>query len=1050
MLFQLVSKALDNRLLLAVGVLLLAGLGAYALLTLPIDAFPDTTPVQVQVNTVASSLAPEEIEQLITLPIELSLGGLPGLTEVRSVSKFGFSQVVATFTDDTSIIDARQHVAERVGQVSLPDGIASPQLGPIATGLGEVFHYVVRSTDPERSLEDLRTIHDWIIKPELRKVPGVAEVNSWGGKVRQFHVVLSPEGLARYDLTVADIAGALQANNRATGGGLVTSGGESRVVHGAGRVGSLQDIGAIVVTSFGGRPVLIADVAESLEIGHEIRRGAVTAQGRGEAVLGLAFTLMGENPAAVTEALKAQLAGVLPSLPEDVEVEVVYDRTELTANVIHTVRENLIAGAILVVVVLYLLLGNLRAGLIVAFTIPLALLCAAMGMHAMAIAASLLSFGAIDFGILVDGSVVMAESSQRRLEERRRELGRKLTARERREAVREASRPVVRPIVFGMGIILLVFIPILTLEGTEGKMFQPMALTFMFALAGALALALLVTPALSAWLLPETPSQVSERVAGRLVGAYQRLLARVLRRRGTIIAAAIVVVLVGGLQAMRTGGVFLPRLREGAIVVNTIRLAGVAIDESARLNTRIEQRLLEEFPDEIRFVWSRIGTAEVATDPMGPELTDIFMSLHPRDRWTRASNQAELATAIERVVSEFPGANFAFSQPIEMRLNEMASGIRADLGVMIFGDDFEELTRVGEEIQTVLSQIPGAGDVSMDQVIGQPELSVRVDREALARNGMPATDVLQVVEALGGLHVGDVFEDQRPFPLVVRWPDRYREDPDALADMIVTGSTGALAPLSQIADVREVDGLGSINREWGRRLIRVQANVPDRDVLSFVAEAKERIASTVDLPTGYVVEWGGQFQNLERARLRLGIAVPTALVLVLLLLYLSLRRLRDVVLIATAIPFAFVGGVAALAIAGLPFSVSAAVGFIALAGIAVLNGQILVSAVRDQLELGLERTSAIIEAGGRRLRPVLATAITDAAGFIPMAVSLGVGAEVQRPLATVVIGGVISSTVLTLFVLPVLISFFAGDDRADPLVNGTQDVERHVSDSPAR
>ena len=1027
MLERIVAGALENRLLLAVGVLLLAGLGAYALVTLPIDAFPDTTPVQVQVNTVAPSLAPEEIEQLVTLPIELSLGGLPGLSEVRSVSKFGFSQVVATFTDETAIIDARQHVAERVGQVSLPEGIDPPALGPIATGLGEVFHYVVRSRDPARSLEELRTIHDWVIKPELRKVPGVAEVNSWGGKVRQFHVVLSPERLARYDLTVGDVAAALQANNRAAGGGLVTSGGESRVVHGLGRAGSLADLRAIVVASHDGRPVLVDDVAESVEIGHEIRRGAVTAQGRGEAVLGLAFTLMGENAAAVTGDLKRQLDAVLPSLPADVEVEVVYDRTELTANVIHTVRENLVAGALLVILVLYLLLGNLRAGLIVAVTIPLALLCAALGMQAAAIAASLLSFGAIDFGILVDGSVVMTESSQRRLEERRRALGRPLTGRERRQAVREASRPVLRPIVFGMGIILLVFIPILTLEGTEGRMFRPMALTFMFALAGALALALVVTPTLAAWLLPETPSKLGDRVAGRLVTGYRHLLERVLRRRRAVLAAAVVVVALGAVQALRTGGVFLPRLREGALVINTIRLAGVAIDESARQNTLIERRLLEEFPDEIRFVWSRIGTAEVATDPMGPELTDVFMTLHPRDRWTRASTQAGLAAEIERVVSEFPGANFAFSQPIEMRLNEMASGIRADLGVMIFGDDFAELARLGEQVQAVLSTIPGAGDVSVDQVIGQPKLAVQVDREALARHGMPAADVLQVVETLGGLHVGEVYEDQRPFPLVVRWPDRYRGDAAALADLQVTGSTGARAPLSQLADVRAVEGLGSINREWGRRLIRVQCNVPDRDVLSFVAEARERIAASVDLPTGYVLEWGGQFQHLERARVRLGVAVPTALALVLLLLYLSLRRVRDVVLIATAIPFAFVGGVAALALAGLPFSVSAAVGFIALAGIAVLNGQILVAAVREQLAGGLGRTAAVVEASGRRLRPVLATAITDAAGFVPMAVSVGVGAEVQRPLATVVIGGVVSSTILTLLVLPVLMSIFGGE-----------------------
>jgi cobalt-zinc-cadmium resistance protein CzcA len=1031
MLERIVAFALANRLLVTVFTLLLIGLGTAALFGLPVDAFPDTTPVQVQINTVAPALTPEEIEQQITLLIELSLGGLPGLAEVRSVSKFGFSQVVATFSDGTSVIDARQHVAERVAQVELPAGIGSPELGPIATGLGEVFHYIVRSSDPERSLEDLRTVHDWIIKPELRRVPGVAEINSWGGNVKQYHVIVSPERLARYDLTLDEVVTALAANNRNVGGGMVTIAGEARMVHGAGRVRDVADIETVPVASHDGRPLLVRDVAERVTIDHEIRRGAVTAQGEGEAVLGLAFTLMGENPAAVTEALKERLAQVLPSLPDDIEVEVVYDRTELTAGVLETVRHNLLLGAVLVVVVLYLLLGDLRAGLIVAVTIPLALLCAALGMTGLAIAASLLSLGAIDFGILVDGSVVMTEASMRRLAARRRELGRRLTRGERDAAVLASSREVVRPIVFGMGIILIVFIPVLALTGTEGKMFRPMALTFMFALAGALLLALLLTPALGSWFLadrPARPASVGARVGNVLTGGYRRVLEAVLRRRRTVLLGAALLLAGGGLLGARLGGEFLPRLKEGALVINTIRLAGVAIEESVDLNTRLERLLLNNFPDEIRAVWSRIGTAEVATDPMGTELTDIFMALYPREQWRRASTQEELAAAIEVVVSEFPGANYAFTQPIEMRLNEMASGIRADLGVKISGDDFDELARLAEEVQLILQDIPGVGDVSVDQVLGQPEIAVRVDRDAAARHGLSADAVLQVVEAVGGIEVGKVYEQQRTFALVARWPDRFREDPDALRDLLVIGETGARQPLSRLATVSQEVGLATINREWGRRLVRVQCNVVGRDVASFVDEARRRIAAGVELPTGYVVTWGGQFEHLERAEARLAVAVPTALALVLFLLYLSLRRLRDVAIIATAIPFAGIGAVAALYVRGIPFSVSAAVGFIALAGIAVLNGQILLAAIRDGLKTGLARERAVVEAGCQRLRPVLATAITDAAGFVPMALSTGVGAEIQRPLATVVIGGVVTSTVLTLLVLPVLYAVFG--DRA--------------------
>ncbi|MFO7610396.1 MAG: CusA/CzcA family heavy metal efflux RND transporter [Candidatus Krumholzibacteriia bacterium] len=1027
---RLLEAALANRPLTVLGGLLLLALGGWALMTLPLDAFPDTTPIQVQINAVAPSLAPEEIEQQITLPVELALGGLPGLVEVRSIAKFGFTQVVAGFAEGTDITDARQHVTERLAQVDLPDGVTA-ELGPIATGLGEVFHYLVTSDDPERSLEDLRTIHDWIIKPQLRQVAGVAEVNSWGGKVRQFHVVVSPERLARYGLTLGDVVAALEAANRNVGGGTVTEGGVARVVHGQGRVGSLEDIAAVTVSGRDGRPVTVGDVAEAVEIGHEIRRGAVTAGGRGEVMLGLAFTLMGENPAEVTTQLKERLAAVRGSLPPDVRVEVLYDRTELTAQVIATVRHNLLIGAVLVVGVLYLLLGGLRAGLIVAVTIPLSLLGAAVGMQWLGIAASLLSLGAMDFGILVDGSVVVTEAGVRRLADRRRALGRALTGAERRAAVADAGREVARPMVFGMLIILIVFLPILGLQGTEGRMFRPMAVTFMIALVVSLLLALTLTPVLASWFLRGDGPIRERRIDRALQDGYRRLLEAALGRRRAVLVGATVLVVLGAVGAARLGGEFLPRLNEGALVINTVRLAGVSIEESVRQNTRLEQLLLDAFPDEVRAVWSRIGTAEVATDPMGPELTDVFIALHPREHWTRARTQDELAAAMAATVAEFPGASFAFTQPIEMRLNEMASGIRADLGVKIIGDDIAELERLAGRVRAVLESVPGAGEVSVDQVVGQPEVVVRLDRGALVRAELGADEALQAVAGVGGITVGEVYEGLRPFPLVVRWPDRYREDRAALAGLLVSGRSGARQPLGQVAAITDVEGLATINREWGRRLVRVQCSVQGRDVMSFVDEARQRIAQEVDLPTGYVVAWGGQFEHLERARLRLGVLVPTALLLVLALLYLSLRRVRDVAIIATGIPFAFLGGVAALHLRGLPFSVSAAVGFIALAGIAVLNGQILVHALRRRLASGSEPGQAVVEAAVRRLRPVLATAVTDAVGFVPMALSTGVGAEIQRPLATVVIGGVATSMLLTLLVLPVLYRVFGVGAAAD-------------------
>ncbi|MBX7257000.1 MAG: CusA/CzcA family heavy metal efflux RND transporter [Candidatus Hydrogenedentes bacterium] len=1019
MLERLVALALENRIFIIVAFLGASGFGAWRAADLEIDAFPDTSSVQVQVNTTAPSLNAAEIEQQIALPIELAIAGLPGLVESRSVSKFGFGQVVAVFSDDTDIYAARQFITERLNSIELAEGIDRPQLGPISTGLGEVLHYVVRSSNPSRTLSEIRELHDWVVKPELLKVPGVAEVNSWGGFEKQFHVIANPEALVKYGLTMSDIEDALRRNNENVGGGQLDRAGESLLVHGLGRVSSVDEIQSIVIRAVDGQPLFLRDVAD-VRLDHEIRRGAVTFQGQGEALLGLGFMLLGENSNEVTGALRARLAAAAQALPEDITISVVYDRTELVSQVIGTVKHNLLLGGIFVVAVLFLLLGNMRAGLLVAVTIPMAMLFAVVGMYEMSIAASLLSLGAIDFGILVDGSVVMTEVNLRRLREEQARLGRKLSSKERLACIVASSKEIVRPIAFGMFIILVVFVPVLTLEGAEGKMFRPMAWTFIFALIGALLIAVLLSPVLSYYGLPWNARPERHGLAHLLTRIYGFVLHGAIRARALVIAATIGAIAGTVMLVPKLGAEFTPRLSEGSIVGNVVRLAGVSIPTSVDYNTRIEKQLLQEFPDEIKYVWSRIGVAEVATDPMGTELTDIFLTLHPREQWTKAASQSELVAQIQETLRDLPGQTMGFSQPIEMRMNELSSGLRSDVGIKVFGDDFDELIRIAENIQRVLLDIEGVSDISIDQITGQPTLQVRIDSARLARYGVPREEILGFVEAMGGIEVGVIHEGQRVFPLVVRLPDALRTDIEALKNAPLPTESGAQLTLQQVADVVITDSPATINREWGRRLIRVQTNVRDRDVASFVAEAQRRIADEVVLPQGYIIEWGGQFENLQRAQLRLAIVVPLTLLLVFLLLYFSLGSLRDVVIIYTGVPFAAIGGILALSVRGIPFSVSAAVGFIALSGIAVLNGQIMVSAIRGYRKQGLSLLHAVLEGGKQRLRPVLATAITDAAGFIPMAMSTGVGAEVQRPLATVVVGGMISGTLLTLFLLPIL------------------------------
>jgi cobalt-zinc-cadmium resistance protein CzcA len=1023
MLNWLVKTSLSNRLLVCVLAVALIVIGGRSLSLLPIDAFPDTTPVQVQINASVSALSPQEAEQQVTIPVELAISGLPGLQNVRSISKFGLSQVVATFGDDTSIYRARQLITERLQSVELPAGIERPQLGPIATGLGEIFHYVVRSEATNRTLTEIRELQDWVIKPELRKVPGVAEVNSWGGFEKQYHVVTEPERLVKHGLTLEQLFEALEANNQNVGGGQVVRAGESLLVQGIGLTTNVEEIANIVITAHEGVPVHVHDVA-TVQVDHEIRRGAVTGGGRGEIVLGLGFMLMGENSHVVTRALKSKLAEVQKMLPKDVKLEVLYDRTELVDNVIRTVEENLLAGALLVIIVLFAFLGNLRAGLIMAAAIPLSMLFAVDLMLRAGISASLLSLGAIDFGLLVNGAVVMVENAIRCLGERQRQLGRALTESERREMLTNASLEVARPVAFGVAIVLVVFLPILSLQGVEGKLFRPMALTMIFALLGSLIVSLTLMPVLASLFLTKQVKDKEPWLARVAHRRYAPVLGAALRYRKLILAGAVALLAGAMLLASHMGGEFLPKLGEGAIVGTTVRVAGISVEEAVAVNDRIEKLLLAVFKDEIANIWTRLGSAEIATDPMGVELSDFFLALRPRQQWKKAHTQTELVEEMRKLFVKIPGMRVAFSQPIEMRMNELVAGIRSDIGIKIYGDDLEVLRQLSDQVQKVLGGIEGRGDVSGEQLSGQPVLQVRVDPQATERFGVPTRNVLNVVEAVGTKKVGEIREGQRRFPLVVRLPDRQRTDPDALANTLIQTATGSVLPLNRVAQVLETEGPATINREWGKRRITVQCNVRGRDVGSFVAEAQRKIADQVKLPESYSLEWGGQFENMQRANQRLMFIVPMALGLIFVLLYFSLGTMRDVFIVATGIPLGMVGGVAALWLRGMPFTVSAAVGFVALSGVAILNGLVLVEFIKQKLQGGSPLAEAVRDGCLVRLRPVLMGALVAAVGFIPMAVNVGVGGEVQRPLATVVIGGVVSNTLLTLVVLPVLYTLF--------------------------
>lgn len=1021
---SLIAWSLKHRLAVLLGAAVVAVVGFVSLNRLNIDAFPDTTPVQVQINADVPGMVATEVERLVTYPIELRLGGLPGLAEIRSISQYGVAQVTATFEDGTDLYLVRQLITQRLANLETPPGTPRPELGPVTTGLGEVFHYLIYpdGSQPLKQTE-IRTLQDWTIRPQLRAVPGTAEVNTWGGLRKQYQVRVDPALLFKYDVSFEDVIAALRRNNLNVGGGYIDRKGDMLLVHGIGRTAGIDELENVQIFAREGVPVYVKDVADVV-IGHEIRRGIVTANGEHEVLLGLGFMRNGENSYAVTADMREKFEEIEKTLPEGVAAEVVYDRTELVGDVIGTVRNNLCEGALLVVAILFLFLGNLRAGLIAAAGIPLCMLFAFTGMEKIGIAGTLLSLGAIDFGIVVDSSVVMIENIVRRLA-----AADGTTGESRLDIIREASAEVRKPAVFGQLIIMIVYLPILTLTGVEGKMFRPMALTVILVLVGSLIMSLTLTPVLASVFLPRRMGHRDVLIVRLLKRLYMPLLRVAMITRFGVLATAAALLFATALIAMRFGTEFIPKLSEGSLVVGVRYPPGTSYDESAHNNMLMERALHAAFPDEISHIWSRAGEPDVTTDAGAPETTDMFVRLTPRREWKRARTQTELVGQMEKVLADFKGRTIWFTQPIEMRLNEMLTGIRSDIAIKLYGDDLDMLTRKADELEKVLRDIPGCADLAIDDVSGQPILQIKLDRNELARYGIPAETVLDVIESVSGKPVGNVIEGQRPFPLAVRLPETSRARPEDLANVLLTSPSGERIPLSRVAGLVEVRGAKYITRDWSERYISIQCNIRGRDMGSFVADAQQRIDKAVELPPGYHVEWGGQFENMRRAQQRLLIVVPLALGLIIALLYVTYRNAKDTAFVFLSVPFACVGGVAALWVREMPLSISAAVGFITLSGVSVLSSMVLVSAVRGRLADGMPLSEAIYDAANDCLRTIVMTALVASVGFIPMAVSTGVGAEVQRPLATVVIGGVITSMLMTLFVLPVLYSSFARKAR---------------------
>ncbi len=1059
MLSRVIDFSLDNKVLVICGWLLLAALGVDSLRSLPIDAVPDVTNVQVQVLTTSPGLAPEEVEQFVTFPVESAMSGIPAVEEIRSVSKFGLSVVTVVFEEGSDIYWARQLISERLVEAreQIPEGYGEPAMGPISTGLGEIYQFEVRGEpmcgagEPDTPAcftpMELRSILDWSVAFQLRSVPGVVEVNSFGGYLKTYQVTLDPDQLNSRGLSVADVAGAVRASNRNAGGGYLERGGEQVLVRGEGLLTGTLDLANVVLDhDEAGTPIRVRDVG-SVELAPMIRQGAVTRDGRGEAVVGIVMMLMGENSRVVVANVKERIETVRASLPDGVTIEPFYDRTELIDRTIQTVATNLVEGGLLVIIVLLLLLGNLRGGLIVASSIPLSMLVAFIGMRLAGLSGNLMSLGAIDFGLIVDGSVVLIENVVRRLHHAQADAEQTPAA----DVVRAAAKQVARPVVFAVGIIMIVYLPILGLRGIEGKMFVPMALTVVFALGGSLLCALTLMPVLASLVL----GRVSEkepwlfRVAQRL---YSPLLPRV-TSRPYVTAAAAGTVFVASLGVVPfLGAEFIPRLDEGAVAMQIWRLPSISLDQSNEISTLTEVALKEAFP-EVDTVVSRTGRAEIATDPMGVEISDAYVMLHPRGRWRFPTKEELVEAMAEYLEKTVPAAAFSFSQPIELRVSELISGVRSDVAIHIYGDDLKQLKRVADDVAAVVSTVRGASDVKAEQTTGLPLLRVRLDRDRMARYGIRAEDALDVVEAIGGKQVGTIFEGQQRYALQLRFDERVRQDHRGIEKLRVSGpghgAGRALIPLGQIAAIDHDEGPAQISRDRISRRINIEANVRGRDLAGFVAEAQATVARDVDLPDGWTMEWGGQFENLEAASERLAVLVPLAFMLIFVLLFTAFGSGRLAALVFLNVPLATSGGLLALAARGYPLSISAGVGFIALFGVAVLNGVVLLSYAEELRRGGEGAADAGRRAALLRLRPVLMTALVASLGFVPMALATSAGAEVQRPLATVVIGGLVTSTLLTLLVLPALYGrLLAADD--EPNEGGESDPSTEdESDPPA-
>ena len=1025
MIDSILRLAIERRLLILCFIFLIVGVGVWSYQKLPIDAVPDITNVQVQINTAAPGYSPLESEQRITYPVETALAGLPNLSYTRSLSRYGLSQVTVVFEEGTDIYFARNLINARLGAIKsvLPPGL-EPEMGPISTGLGEIFMYTVQAKADARMTNGepytataLREIQDWIIKPQLAQVKGVIEVNSIGGYNKQYHVMPDPAKLLVYKVSVEDVVQALQANNDNRGAGYIERNGQQLLVRSPGQLGTAEDIGNVIITEHDSVPVKVKDVSD-IGIGKELRTGAATRDGV-ETVLGTAMMLIGANSRTVAQDVAAKLEDIQASLPDGVVAEAVYDRTALVDKAIATVSKNLLEGALLVIVVLFLLLGNFRAALITAAVIPLSMLMTITGMVKTGVSANLMSLGALDFGLIVDGAVIIVENCVRRLAEHQHKNGQQ-DLRERLNTVFDATSEVIRPSLFGVAIITIVYIPIFTLTGVEGKMFHPMAATVVMALLSAMVLSLTIVPAAVAVFMNGKISEKESVVIAKAKSAYRPLLKLALKLRYAVVGFASVLVVFCLWLASTLGSEFIPQLNEGDIALHAMRIPGTGLEQAVEMQEILEQRI-KAFP-EVEKVFARIGTAEVATDPMPPNVADNFVILKPRSEWPDSSKtKAELVEEMERTLEELPGNNYEFTQPIQMRFNELISGVRADLGIKIFGDDLDQLVLTANDVLKVVNAIDGAADARVEQVTGLPTLSVIPNRTALGRYGLNVAELQDWVSAaIGGESAGIIYEGDRRFELVVRLPETTRRDIDRLKFLPVPLKNGDYVPLEEIATLDISPAPAQISRENGKRRIVVTANVRGRDLGSFVKEVQETIREKADIPPGYWLDYGGTFEQLESASQRLSIVVPLTLLVILGILVMAFSSFKDALIIFSGVPLALTGGVLSLYLRDMPLSISAGIGFIALSGVAVLNGLVMLAFIRQLWHETGQLTESIIEGAMIRLRPVLMTALVASLGFVPMALNTGTGAEVQRPLATVVIGGIISSTILTLFVLPVL------------------------------